>query len=384
MQTIPQSNGPLAGFVILDLTRILSGPYCTMILGDLGATVIKVEQPGSGDDSRQFLPFIKGESAYFAAVNRGKKSIALDLKTEADRAIFEKLLSKADVLVENFRPGILDKLGYGWDVLKQLHPRLVLASISGFGQTGPYRSKGAYDLVVQAMGGMMSITGHPNTPPARPGTSLGDLAASVFAATGIQAALLQRLRTGKGCSVDISMLECQIALLENAISRFAASGEAPAPIGARHPGAAPFDAFKASDGYLVITAGADDLFRRFADALGRSDLVADPRFADRKSRVANQAQLKEIIESVLARAGVQEWLAKLDNAGVPAGPVNDVPAMMQDEQVVNRGILAEIERSHGLKAPVTPVLLSTAPYPSKLPPAPKLDEHREEILRLLA
>src|SRR4029453_4385534 len=249
-------TGPLAGFVVLDLTRVLAGPFCTMMLGDLGATVIKVEQPGPGDEARHFLPFIRGESAYFAAVNRGKKSIALDLKVDADRAVFDKLLARADVLVENFRPGVLDKLGYAFESLERRHPRLGLATISGFGQSGPYKDKGAYDIVVQAIGGMMSITGHPGMPPARTGASLADLGAGLFAANGIQAALLQRFRIGRGCRVDIAMLDCQIALLENAVARYCATGVSPHRMGARHSGSAPFDAFKAADGYVVLVAGA--------------------------------------------------------------------------------------------------------------------------------
>lgn len=376
----PAEAGPLAGFVVLDLTRVLAGPYCTMILGDLGATVIKVEQPGAGDDSRGFLPFINGESAFFSSVNRGKKSIALDLKLPADRAIVDRLLAKADVLVENFRPGVLDKLGYGWSVLERTHPSLVLASISGFGQTGPYRNKGAYDPVVVAMGGLMSLTGFPGMPPARPGTSIGDMAAALFAANGIQASLLQRSRTGMGCAVDVAMLECQVALLENAIARTLANGFSPGPLGARHPGSAPYDAFAASDGYIVITAGADNLFRAFSEVLGRPELTSDPRFIDRQSRVANEAVLKEIVEASLRQGSVADWLARCDSKGIPAGPVNDVAAMMRDPQIQSRGIIAEIGGSTGHMAAVTPILMSTLAYPATLPPAPKLDEHRDEIL----
>ena len=373
--------GPLAGFVVLDLTRVLAGPFCTMMLGDLGATVIKVEQPGDGDEARHFLPFIGGESAYFAAVNRGKKSIALDLKVDADRALFDQLLAKADVLVENFRPGVLEKLGYAFDRLEREHPRLVLATISGFGQSGPYKDKGAYDIVVQAIGGMMSITGHPGMPPARPGASLADLGAGLFAANGIQAALLQRFRTGKGCRVDIAMLDCQVALLENAVARYYATGVSPQPMGARHSGSSPFDAFKAADGYLVLVAGSEHLFARLAEALELPGLTSDPRFNSRVQRVDNQAALKTVIEARLAAATVAQWLARCDAFGVPAGPVNDIEAMVHDAQVQSRGVLAEVEGSAGVKLPVTPVLLSTQAYPALLPPVPRLDEHRAQILR---
>ncbi|MDO8772529.1 MAG: CoA transferase [Burkholderiaceae bacterium] len=376
------SIGPLTGFVILDVSRVLSGPYCTMMLCDLGAHVIKIEQPGTGDEARQFLPISsRGESAYFAAINRGKKSIALDLKASADRVVFEQLLSRADVLVENFRPGVLDKLGYGFGRLEQQHPALVLASISGFGQTGPYRTRAAYDVVVQAMSGMMSITGQPESPPSRAGSSIGDLAAAIFACNGIQAALLQRSRTGKGCHVDISMFEAQIALLEGAIPEVFCTGLSPGPIGARHPGTAPFDAFKAADGYLVIAAGSDHLFGRLAEVLGQPGLTSDPRFTVRRSRVANHAELKSIIETALSAFPIAHWLVSLEEAGVPAGPLNDVAAMMADPQVTSRGILPEIQSTGGQRAPVTPILLSTHAYPGVLPAVPGLDEHRDEILR---
>jgi CoA:oxalate CoA-transferase len=275
---------------------------------------------------------------------------------------------------------VLDKLGYGWSVLEQKHPPLVLASISGFGQTGPYRNKGAYDPVVVAMGGLMSITGFPDMPPVRPGTSIGDFAAALFAANGIQSALLQRSRTGKGCSIDVSMLECQVALLENAIARTLSTGSSPGPLGARHPGSAPYDAFAASDGYVVITAGTDNLFQAFMGVLGMPELVNDPRFNNRKNRVANESELKRFIEARLQEGSVSEWLEKCDRAGVPAGPVNDIAAMMDDPQIKSRGIIVDIERNTGHKAAATPVLMSTHGYPKTLPPAPRLDEHRAEIL----
>ena len=373
--------GPLAGFVVIDISRVLSGPYCTMMLRDLGAEVIKVEQPGMGDEARQFLPFHEGRSAYFATINRGKKSIALDLKADADREVFDRLLARGDVLVENFRPGVLDRLGYGFEVLQLRHPSLVLASISGFGQDGPYRERAAYDVVVQAMSGMMSVTGYPGMPPARAGSSIGDLSAAMFACNGIQAALLQRVRTGWGCHVDVSMFESQIAMLEGAIPAFLSTGIAPGPIGARHPGTAPFDAFAAADGYLVIAAGSDHLFRRLCAVIGRPALADDPRFAQRRSRVDHQEILKCELESTLAGAGVDDWLARLEQAGIPAGPINDVAAVLADPQVGHRGILPDIHGGLGLKAAVTPVRLSTHGYPAELPPVPELDEHREEILR---
>ncbi|WP_159912362.1 CaiB/BaiF CoA-transferase family protein [Pantoea sp. 18069] len=380
-------GGPLAGFVVLDLSRVLSGPYCTMMLRDLGATVIKVEQPLVGDEARHFLPIAPGgQSAYFAAINRGKKSIALDLKKEADRRVLDQLIARADVLVENFRPGVLDKLGLGHAALSSAHPRLVYASISGFGQTGPYRSRPAYDVVVQAMSGMMSITGHPGGAPTRTGSSIGDLAAAMFMCSGIQSALLQRARTGQGCHVDVAMFEAQIALLEGAIPEVFCTGVSPRPIGARHSGAAPFDAFQGQDGYLVIAAGSDHLFTALGAVIGTAGLTDAPQFATRALRVAHHSELKAAIEQRLARQPIAHWLALLERAGVPAGPLNDVATMMQDPQVASRGVLPPIAGGGGggQRAPVTPIMLSSQPYPAQLPPVPALDEHHEAVLRFAA
>lgn len=380
----PQAHGPLHGFVVLDLSRVLSGPYCTMMLRDLGARVIKVEHPLGGDEARHFLPVgPQGEQAYFAAVNRGKESIALDLRQADDRAIFEQLLARADVLVENFRPGVLDKLGLGQERLRRDHPRLVVASISGFGQTGPYRARAAYDVVVQAMSGLMSITGHAGAPPVRAGTSLGDLGAALFACNGIQSALLQRSRTGLGSHVDVSMFESQIALLEGAVAQAWATGEPPGPTGARHPGTAPFDAFAAADGHVVIAAGSDHLFAGLARALEQPQWLEDARFGSRTARVKHQAALKAEIERVLAGTPVADWLTRLDEAGIPAGPLNTVAQMMADPQVASRGVLPLIRGGNGQRAAVTPILMSTHPYPSELPSPPRLDEHREAILHWL-
>jgi CoA:oxalate CoA-transferase len=378
-------GGPLAGFVVLDLSRVLSGPYCTMMLRDLGATVIKVEQPLVGDEARHFLPLAPGgQSAYFAAINRGKKSIALDLKNDADRGVLGQLIASADVLVENFRPGVLDKLGLGHAALSAAHPRLVYASISGFGQTGPYRTRPAYDVVVQAMSGMMSITGHPGGAPTRTGSSMGDLAAAMFTCSGIQSALLQRARTGLGCHVDVAMFEAQIALLEGAIPELYCTGVSPGPIGARHSGAAPFDAFRGQDGYIVIAAGSDHLFAALGTVIGAAGLSDAPQFATRALRVAHHAELKAAIEQRLARHPIAHWLALLERAGVPAGPLNDVATMMQDPQVESRGVLPFIAGGGGQRAPVTPIVLSGHPYPAQLPPVPALDEHREAVLRFAA
>lgn len=374
--------GPLADLVVLDLSRVLAGPYCTMMLADLGATVIKVEAPDGGDEARHFLPPHPAleDSAYFTAINRGKHSIALDLRQAADRETFDALLARADVLVENFRPGVLDRLGYGWAALQARHPRLVLASISGFGQTGPYRERPAYDVVVQAMSGMMSITGHADGRPTRCGSSIGDLGAALFACNGIQAALWQRQRTGRGTQVDVAMMEAQIALLEGALPHWFCTGTSPAPLGARHPGTAPFDVFRTADGWLVIAAGSDHLFRALLEVLRQPALATDARFATRAARVQHQAALKQALEARLAEAGAAHWLERLAQAGVPAGPLNDVAAMMADPQVVARGVTPPIHGTGGQRGAVTPILMSDHPYPAELPASPRLDEHRAAIL----
>ena len=254
------SKGPLSGIVVVDLSRILAGPYCTLLMAEMGARVIKVEPPKGGDDARAYGPFVNGKSTYFASVNRGKESIALDLKADADRKIFEKLLEKADVIVENFRPGTMEKLGYGWDTLHKNYPKLIYASASGFGHTGPNSKDPAYDMVVQGMGGIMSITGNEGQPPARVGMSIGDVGAGLFTAVAVNAALVHRLKTGESTKVDIAMFDCQLALLENAIMRYTVEGEIPGPLGARHPTITPFQAFATSDGAIIIAAGNDGLF----------------------------------------------------------------------------------------------------------------------------
>ena len=254
-------QGPLSGITIVDLSRILAGPYCTLLLAELGARVIKVEVPKTGDDARQYGPFKGGKSTYFASVNRGKESIALDLKAAADREIFERLLDKADAVVENFRPGTMEKLGYGWEALHPRYPRLVYAAASGFGHTGPYSHHPSYDMVVQGLGGIMSITGVPDGPLVRVGTSIGDLAGGLYTAVALNAALMHRERTGEATKVDVALFDCQLALLENAVMRYTTTGEIPGPMGARHPSITPFEAFATSDGNLIIAAGNDEIGR---------------------------------------------------------------------------------------------------------------------------
>ncbi|MGO4393819.1 CaiB/BaiF CoA transferase family protein [Variovorax sp. M-6] len=383
-QDTSASGGPLQGFTVIDLTRVLAGPYCTLLLADLGARVIKVEQPGSGDDARQIGPFVEGESAYFMSVNRNKESIALDLKASADRAVFESLLASADVLVENFRPGTMEKLGYGWEALHARFPNLVFTSISGFGQTGPYSKRPAYDMVVQAMGGIMSLTGHPGSPPTRVGVSIGDLGAGLYAAIGTQAALLQRARTGRGERVDVAMLDCQVALLENAISRLDADGRAPGPIGSRHPSITPFDVFRASDGWFVIAAGNDALFQRLCMVLDLPALRDDPRFATNPDRCLNHECLKTMLEERLASAPCAHWQELLMCNSIPTGAYNDVAAVVNDPQILAREMLVQVRTQGGRSVTVAgnPVHVGAHRTPLTRHP-PRLDQDRDAILSAL-
>jgi CoA:oxalate CoA-transferase len=377
--------GPLSGITVVDLSRVLAGPYCTMVLADLGARVIKVEARGGGDDSRHYGPFVKGRSAYFMSLNRGKESIALDLKAEGDRAVFEGLLERADVLVENFRAGTMDRLGLGWDALHERHPRLIYAAVSGFGRTGPYYTRPAYDIIVQAMGGIMSLTGQPGAPPARVGASIGDIVAALFLATGINAALYHRERTGEGTLIDVAMLDAQVAILENAIARYTATGAVPGPLGARHPSITPFDAFAAADGYLVIAAGNDQLFGRLCAVLDRNDLASNPLFASNDLRTQHQAALKDELESALRLRPVGQWLQVFEQAGIPCGPINTVDQVLADPQVLARNMVVTTEdpRAGRLTMAGNPIKFSAFPDPVTRPPAPELDGDRERILRSL-
>lgn len=373
---------PLAGFTVVDLTRVLAGPYCTMMLADLGARVIKIENPEGGDDSRHVGPFVDGESAYFASVNRNKESIALDLKSPRDREVLAAMIAGADVLVENFRAGVMEKLGFTWQALHAANPRLVYASISGFGQTGPYRDRPAYDMVVQAMGGLMSVTGQTGGDPVRVGVSIGDLGAGLYAAIGIQSALLKRSRTGLGERVDIGMLDCQVALLENAIARHSATGAVPAPLGTRHPSITPFDMFKTADGFIVIAAGNDTLFQKLCAALGQPALAADPRFATVAARNQHHADLKTCLEARLADADSAAWSATLEDAGVPHGPLQSVADIVQDPHVQARGML--LQASIGEDRPITlagnPIRVGNPSGMGSFKRSPRLDEHRASLL----
>jgi CoA:oxalate CoA-transferase len=380
-------TGPLDGIKIIDLSRVLAGPFATMVLSDLGARVIKVERPGSGDDSRRIGPFKKnaaGEnlSAYFAAINRAKESIALDLKNPDDRLIFEALLADADVLVENYRPGVMAKLGYGWDALHPQFPRLIYAAASGFGHTGPYKHKPAYDVVVQGMGGIMSITGHKGGPPTRVGTSFGDIVAGLFTVIGIEAALLARNKTGAGQFVDVSMLDGQIAMLENAIVRYGVTGIIPGPVGSRHPSITPFAAFKTKDSHLIIAAGNDELWKALSDALAAPHFLTDPRYASNPLRNDHWADVEADLEYILASHGTSHWISLLEAAGVPCAPINNVAQAMADPQVRARNMIVKtgLEDGTPLEIAGAPIKFSDHVDPPARYRAPRLNEHRAALI----
>jgi CoA:oxalate CoA-transferase len=379
------AKGPLSGITVIDLSRILAGPYCTMLMAELGARVIKVEPPGKGDDAREYGPFLGGKSAYFISVNRGKQSIALDLKAAADKRIFEKLLGRADVLVENFRPGTMEKLGYGWDDLHPRFPRLIYAAASGFGHTGPHSRHPAYDMVVQGLGGIMSITGHPGQPPVRVGTSIGDIGAGLYTAIAVNAALYHRAQTGAATKIDIAMFDCQLALLENAIMRYTTMGEIPGPLGARHPTITPFQAFATQDGYMIVAAGNDGLFKKLAEALGKPALAADPRYRSNELRLTNVASLIVEIEAALKTKPTAAWIALLGQAGIPCGPINNVAQALAHPQVAARNMLIEVHDPvlGDLRLAGNPLKMSAFEDPKTRAPAPDLDADRAAILKEL-
>jgi CoA:oxalate CoA-transferase len=378
-ETFPsQAAGPLAGVTVVDLSRVLAGPFATMLLADLGARVIKVERPGRGDDSRAYGPFISEQSLYFARVNRGKESIALDLTEPADRAVFEAMVAKADVVVENFRPGVMERLGYPPEALEALRPGLVYASISGFGQSGPWRLRPAYDSVVQGTSGLLSITGEPGGEPTKPGLPIGDLSAGLYAFGAILAALRGRdISPGRtrGARLDIAMHDTTVSLLEGAALAFLASGSPPPRIGNAHYSIAPFDTFRAADRLFVICAANDDLYGRLTAAIGRPDLRSDPRFVTNASRHDHRDALKAEMEVALAARTADEWMEALGAAGVPCGPVSDVAEALTSEQAEARRLVIDVG---GMPMPGNPMKFGG--YPEQLPaPAPSLDQHGDAL-----
>ena len=373
--------GPLEGLKILDLTRVLAGPYCTMLLGDLGAEIIKVEAPVKGDDSRQFGPYQNGESAYFMSLNRNKKSITLNLKKEEGKSILKALVKEVDVIIENFRPGTMEKLGLGYDVLKEINPKIIYAASSGFGHTGPYSQRPAYDGVVQAMGGIMSITGAKDGEPTRVGPSIGDIAAGLFTAIGVLSALNYRNEKGIGQKVDVAMLDCQVAMLENAIARYVVTKEVPKPAGNRHTSIVPFEPFDTADSKLVIAVGNDSLWLKYCEVCNLMDIAKKEEFATNPERNKNYEKLRPIIAAKMMEKTTREWQILLDGAGIPNGPINYVDKVLEDEQVLARDMIVEVDHpvAGKLKMPGVAIKLSETPG-SIRSAAPLLGEHSGHIL----
>jgi crotonobetainyl-CoA:carnitine CoA-transferase CaiB-like acyl-CoA transferase len=379
------SSGPLAGVRVLDLSRILSGPFATMVFADLGADVIKLENPRTGDDTRQWAPPYQGDqSAYFLSVNRNKRGVAVDLKTEQGLDIALRLADRADIVVENFRPGTAGRLGLGYDALAARNPRLIYASISGFGQTGPYAYEPGYDAIAQALGGLMSVTGEAEGNPVRVGNSVADLSAAWWAAIGILAALHARHTTGRGEWIDISLLDGQIASLTYLAGGYFASGDVPRRYGSAHPSIVPYQALRTGDGLLMVAVGNDTLWGRFASLLGLAELADNPRFATNPQRVANRTELISIIETALAAKGSTAWAEELSRVGIPAGAINSIDAALVHPQVAARDMVLTTEHPTAgtLHMAGSPIKLSDYTTTVRRPP-PTLGEHTDEVLREL-
>ena len=370
---------PLEGITVLDLTRVLSGPYCTMLLADMGARVIKIEQPGKGDDTRAWgPPFLEGESAYFLSINRNKESVTIDFKQPEGRGLVEQLVGRSDVLVENFRPGTLAKIGLDYETLAKSHPRLVYCSVSGFGQTGPRRNEPGYDAVIQAEGGLMSITGAPDGPPYRLGVAIADIVSGMFAAYGISVALFGRERTGRGQQVDIGMLDAVTALLTYQAGNFFASGQTPRRLGNRHPSIVPYETFAAADGDFVVAVGTDDQWKKFCAVTSFPD---GDRFATNRQRVTNYDELRPLIAARLGTESRQHWIDRLSAAGVPCGSVRNLAELFEDAQIHAREMITSARHTTlgSLDVLGVPVKLSETPGTVRAAP-PLLGQHTDIVL----
>ena len=375
---------PLKGIRVLDLGHVLAMPTCTMQLADLGAEVIKIERPGIGDDSRYFGPFKNKESAYFISINRNKKSITLDLKKEKGKKIFKDLVKVSDVVTENYRPNTMQKLGLGYETLKAINPQIIYASICGFGHKTVYPGRPGYDVIAQATGGIMAITGQADGPPTRVGSSIGDIFSGSFATIGILAALRVKEKTGLGQQVDIAMMDAVVSVLENAVVRYTVTGEIPQRTGSAHPSIAPFDVFEAQDGWFVIGVGNDMLWERFCKAINKTDLLKDPRFSTNPQRSENYQALKPIITHWSKIKTVQEVLDILLQAGVPVGEVNTIDKIVEDPNVKLREMIVEVEHPQAGKVKITDSPIKLSLTPGKVEKAsPLLGQHTEEILKKL-
>ncbi len=377
------NRGPLEGLTVVDMTHVLSGPYCTMMLADMGARVIKIERPGLGDDTRAWgPPFVNGESAYFLSVNRNKESVTLDFKRPDGRQVLDALIARADVLVENFRPGTLARLGLGFDAVHERHPRLVYVSVSGFGQTGPRRQEPGYDAVIQAEGGLMSITGGADGPGYRLGVAIADITAGMFAAYGVAVAVLARERTGRGQLVDVGLFDSVAALLTYQAGIHFATGAVPQRMGNRHPTIAPYETFAAADGEFVLAVGNDALWLKFCAVAGLADLAADPRFATNRSRVTAYDELRPLLERTLRTRPRRAWIEALMAAGVPCGAVRDLDQVLSDPQLAARDMVVELEHSvaGAVRVLGVPVKLSESAGAVRTPP-PSLGQHTDHVLQ---
>jgi len=372
----------LEGIKVLDLSRALAGPYCTMMLADMGAEVIKLEMPGRGDDSRSWgPPFVEGESAYFMSINRNKKSITLNMKSDKSTEIIHKLIKQSDVLVENFRPGAMERLGLGYEQVKAMNPRIVYCSISGFGQDGPYRMLPGFDQVLQGMGGLMSITGELGGPPIKVGVAIADISGGMFASNGILVALYNREKTGKGQMVDVSLLDSQVAWLTYRAGAYLASGEIPQPMGSGHPVIVPYQAFKAKDVFINIAVGNDQLWERFCKAVVLENVMNDPKFATNAKRVENREEIVKIISDLIVTKDGEEWLKILTDAGVPCGPIYTVDKIFADPQVLHREMVKELDHPKAGKVKVTGIPIKLSDTPGEVETAPPvLGQHTQEVL----
>ena len=371
---------PLDGLKVIDLTRVLAGPFSTMLLADMGADVIKIENPKGGDDSRAFGPFKNELSAYFISLNRSKRGVTLNLKEERAKEIFKEMVKKADVLVENYKPGTMKKLGLDYDALKLINPRLIYAASSGFGQTGPYSSRAAYDLILQGMSGFMSITGFNAENPVKAGSSIADVFAGVFTTVGILAALEHRSKTGKGQMVDVAMLDCMISTLENALATFDCTKKAPLPIGNVHRSISPFATFPTADGFINVCAGNDELWRKFCETMGMKEYVTDERFVNNKLRVENFGELSKIISEYSTKRTTAEWMLALEEVKVPCGPIMNIEQVVNDPQVKARNMVVEMEHPEAGKFMVPGVPIQFSETPAAIRSfAPNLGEHNFEV-----
>ncbi len=382
-------TGPLAGFRVLDLSRILAGPWASQMLADLGAEVIKIERPGQGDDTRAwgppYMPDESGqattEAAYFHGANRGKYSVCIDLSSQQGQKLIFQLVENCDVLIENFKVGGLKKYGLDYTSLKAINPKLIYCSITGFGQTGPYSDRAGYDFMIQAMGGLMSITGEPEGQPMKVGVALADVMTGLYAANAIQAALIHQLRSGKGQYIDLALLDVQVATLANQAMNYLASGNNPQRLGNAHPNIVPYQAFQSADGYLILAIGNDSQFARFCDLTGRAELAIDKRFAKNSNRVKNRDVLIPDLIEIMQTQNTDWWLDQLNKKGIPCGPIADIDQVFDNPQIQHRGLQLELDHPTAGKVPsvANPIKLSETPVTYDKAP-PTLGQHTEQIL----